>query len=414
MADITINLLASRNSVPTLNDISLQLNQNEFFIVAGEENATSFEISYPSTYSSYEFYVELVNAAGAGINATKLEENSEADWIKSATEFVLPAGMAVAGYTKMSIMATDPNDPSVKVVWIPVKVKVHNTIPTWHQHVSAVSDFYIIGDNLYYESDGIVTNLGSVRGRQGPQGETGEQGIGYFTMGGWVSGTRYQKTDKRIDVVTYQKNAYYCKVTNTSTTPPDRDATNWGLLVEGGGGVFYFGTGVTGTSVSPAVFPLSGVSKASIGDVYWNMSNGVDRGNIYKCVVSGAASVAQWQYTGNISTVAVELDSTSSTVNYTLEPNTEKTFNAQNLQSVTITVPSTTYQGFISEVDVFIGNNVPNLTFVNQSGKPLKFTRFGKLLPSNYSLSSGSVGGEVNLLFRDNGASVVCAVLELT
>ena len=411
MADITINLLSSRNSVPTMNDISLQLNQNEFFIVAGEENATSFEITYPTELNDYDFYVELVNAAGAGINPTRLENGSIADWVKSKTEFVLPVGMAVAGYTHISIYATD--GLGQKIVYMPVKVKVQNTIPTWHQHVSSVSDFYIIGGYLYYESDGVVTNLGRVQGDQGDPGGAGPQGAGFYVMGGWVSGVSYVKNSSRIDVVVYQKNAYYCKQSNQSTTPPNIDATNWGLLVEGGGGEVYFGSGVTGTNSNPTVFPLSGVSNAVVGDVYWNMSNGVDRGNMYRCEVSGVASVARWAYVGNISTTVTEYDNTTTAISYTLAPNTEKTFNASNITNISITVPSSSFQGFISEVDFFVGSTTPTISFVNNSGKPLKFVKRGDLLQSNYTIPQGFTNGEINLLFRDNGASILCAVLEL-
>lgn len=52
----------------------------------------------------------------------------------------------------------------------------------------------------------------------------------------------------------------------------------------------YDGTGITGTSTTATVFSDSGVEKALPGDKYIN----TDTGNVYKCVVGGAASSATW------------------------------------------------------------------------------------------------------------------------
>ena len=52
----------------------------------------------------------------------------------------------------------------------------------------------------------------------------------------------------------------------------------------------YDGTGITGTSTTATVFSDSGVQKALPGDKYIN----TDTGNVYKCVVGGAASSATW------------------------------------------------------------------------------------------------------------------------
>lgn len=52
----------------------------------------------------------------------------------------------------------------------------------------------------------------------------------------------------------------------------------------------YDGTGITGTSTTATVFSDSGVEKALPGDKYIN----TDTGNVYKCVVGGAATSASW------------------------------------------------------------------------------------------------------------------------
>lgn len=56
------------------------------------------------------------------------------------------------------------------------------------------------------------------------------------------------------------------------------------------------GTAITGTSTTATVFSGSGISDALVGDHYWNTSTG----NVYRCTVGGAASVAKWVHVGNI------------------------------------------------------------------------------------------------------------------
>lgn len=125
--DITINLLASKNAVPTVNDVSLALNYNEFFILAGENNATLFEINPSSVFSGYSFYVKIVDPTG-GYAEAMLESGSSVDWIKSSTTFVFPEGACEkSGYAHISIRA-ELND--ITVVFMPVKVPVQKTAPS--------------------------------------------------------------------------------------------------------------------------------------------------------------------------------------------------------------------------------------------------------------------------------------------
>ena len=62
------------------------------------------------------------------------------------------------------------------------------------------------------------------------------------------------------------------------------------------GSQIYFGTKITGTSTTAAVFSSSGVSSALVNDMYINTSTW----NIYQCTTAGAASAAKWKYIGNI------------------------------------------------------------------------------------------------------------------
>lgn len=59
---------------------------------------------------------------------------------------------------------------------------------------------------------------------------------------------------------------------------------------------WFTGTGITGTSTTATVFSGSGVSSATVGDMYLNTSNM----NVYRCSTAGAASAAKWAYVCNI------------------------------------------------------------------------------------------------------------------
>lgn len=132
MGTININLLENRYANSTLNDYTLSTDSNAYNIVAGEQNATKFKIIKSSAYDGYNFYVEMVNSQRKGIAPTLLENDSSTSWIISDTEFYLPTGMAVAGYGYISITAMKNG---VKIIWLPIKVKVSNTIPEWEQNV---------------------------------------------------------------------------------------------------------------------------------------------------------------------------------------------------------------------------------------------------------------------------------------
>lgn len=62
------------------------------------------------------------------------------------------------------------------------------------------------------------------------------------------------------------------------------------------GSKWFSGTGITGTSTTAAVFSGSGVTEAAIDDRYQNTSTG----NVYRCTLGGAATVAKWVYDSNI------------------------------------------------------------------------------------------------------------------
>ena len=122
MAKIKIHLLESRVATATYNDVSIE-SPNNYRIIAGEENATQFEIVYDqNVWGGYTFSVEMVNSKGYSVEPPTITNNT----------FTLPDGMATAGYGYIGIKATKGNEV---VTFMPVKVKVWNYIETWKGNV---------------------------------------------------------------------------------------------------------------------------------------------------------------------------------------------------------------------------------------------------------------------------------------
>lgn len=124
---IDLYLMENRSIMAKVNGYPIG-NQNGYLIIAGEENATQFKIaSIPDIYSGYTLSVEMVNSRGAGIEEKEIEDNT----------FVLPEGMAVAGYGQIQIYAKKTvSSREIKVPFNLIRVKVSNTISTWEESIS--------------------------------------------------------------------------------------------------------------------------------------------------------------------------------------------------------------------------------------------------------------------------------------
>ena len=60
------------------------------------------------------------------------------------------------------------------------------------------------------------------------------------------------------------------------------------------GTMWYSGDGISGRDTNPAVYPNSGVTHAFEEDLFLNLSNGNDTGNVYACVTPGGPTEAEW------------------------------------------------------------------------------------------------------------------------
>lgn len=141
MATIKIHLLESRVATATYNDVSIE-SPNNYRIIAGEENATQFEIVYDqNVWNGYNFSVEMVNSKGYNVVPPTIENNT----------FTLPDGMATAGYGYIGIKATKGSEV---VPFMPVKVKVWNYIEAWKGNVIdkniTVQDFVELENRVEY------------------------------------------------------------------------------------------------------------------------------------------------------------------------------------------------------------------------------------------------------------------------
>ena len=72
----------------------------------------------------------------------------------------------------------------------------------------------------------------------------------------------------------------------------------------------------------------------------------------------------------------IDVDSTSTTVAYTIKNNESKSFVASGISSVTITIPSDISVGFTGGMLFKCGNPPPSVSFVNASTKAVKYIQF--------------------------------------
>ena len=119
-------------------------------------------------------------------------------------------------------------------------------------------------------------------GAQGPKGDTGLTGAQGPKGDTGLTGAQGPQGDTGL----------------TGAQGPKGDTGQRGATGAAGtrGSQIYWGTAITGTSATAAVFGSSGIASALVNDLYINTSTW----NIYQCTLSGAASTAKWVYKGNI------------------------------------------------------------------------------------------------------------------
>lgn len=140
----------------------------------------------------------------------------------------------------------------------------------------------------------LIGNFMGPRGPQGVQGEQGEQGPQGLQGVQGEPGRTGPQGPKGETGATGPQGPTGPKGDTGATGP--RGAQGETGSTGARGSKWFTGTGITGTSTAATVFPGSGVTGAVIDDYYLNTSTG----NVYRCVLAGAASAAKWVHTGNI------------------------------------------------------------------------------------------------------------------
>jgi hypothetical protein len=110
-----------------------------------------------------------------------------------------------------------------------------------------------------------------------------------------------------------------------------------------------------------------------LGDYYLNNRSG----NVYTCV-SKENGFLTFEYVFNIKDMFDnESNDTETEISYTLENNLDKTFKAENIESMELIIPNSVNHGFCSGVNFKVGDISPSFTITNNSSFPLKMRVYG-------------------------------------
>lgn len=201
---IELKLLENKSIVAQMQGIPLAY-ENSYKIIAGEENSTIFEItSVPNQYVTYQLTVEMVNSLGYGIAETEIVDN----------QFILPNGMAIAGYGYILIRAREiPINANVNgevVSFQPLKIKVWNTLPEWREYISDTTPLKIENNHLYVYQHGVWVDVGSVGGGGGTVDQTFNPQSANAQSGIAIAGVlpTKQDTSQRVQNITSSSTAY--------------------------------------------------------------------------------------------------------------------------------------------------------------------------------------------------------------
>lgn len=228
-----------------------------------------------------------------------------------------------------------------------------------------------------------------------------EQGTSFRMRGEWNTDTPYYVDDDHIDVVTYQGDAYYCKlsITTTGNTSPLLDTTHWGIYTEKGVSFRAKGQWQSGTQ-------------------YYNNNDYIDvveyGGKAYYCILSISGTTNPFIDTAHWAvlldgTMQTSKDTVSTSIGITLEDGQDKTFTQATITSIAITLPVSIGHGFHAAVNFKSGASPVAVNFTNDSAYTLKKMQYGINL-ANYT---PSVNKTVILMFYCDGINLYCYINEV-
>ena len=184
------------------------------------------------------------------------------------------------------------------------------------------------------------------------------------------------------------------------------------------GNKWYTGNGITGKSTTETIYTGSGVTYANIGDIYMNIHTGASRGNLYRCTVAGDVNTAKWVYFANVTNIDSAVGTADDNPVVVLAPNIQRSIVSTKTEgkydancTITLTLPTLAnlFDGYICEVDFKTGLTAPYLVINNSTGLPIKYVKYG-ITHDSYIVQPNK---EINLLFRYNGLSILCVIVEI-
>lgn len=169
---------------------------------------------------------------------------------------------------------------------------------------------------------------------------------------------------------------------------------------------WFTGTAITTTGSNIEIVSSTVGSNVSLNSLYLN----TDTSYVYRCVsISGDNSY--WDFELGLSgEMVVYEDETTTSVNYTLVDNEDKTFSDDAITDVTIIIPDTVAHGFYGGVNIAVpAGGVGAITFTNNSSFTLKLVKYGVVI-SNYT---PTVSKTVGLAFYCDGININCYITEV-
>lgn len=233
----------------------------------GERGGVPVPVTDETYHNNSKYYSERAEAASLNppyigqngnwwVYSTVSEAYVDSGVDASITVNIADVTMLSAGSTPYVTNTGTSTDP-IFHLFIP---EARGIVSVTKTSTSGLNDTYTIAYSDNTTSTFTVTN--------GEDGEDGEDGRSITSI------TLSSRTGL---VDTYTIN-YSDSTTSTFTV---RNGNQW-----------FNGTGVSGKSATPTVFPSSGVSYAHEQDCYLNTTEGA----VYVCVTGGIASVAEWTY----------------------------------------------------------------------------------------------------------------------
>lgn len=105
----------------------------------------------------------------------------------------------------------------------------------------------------------------------------------------------------------------------------------------------------------------------------------------------------------------LKVDNTTTNISYTFIDNEFKTYNAENITNITLTIPEVE-MGFSGGVNIKIGETLPTITFTNNSNKTMKILQFCSTIET-YSPSKNCISKI--LVDCDDGENIYVWVVEV-